>query len=261
MTPAITSLPLLLLKSPLIKPTLASSILRALCPHTGSGPFEARRGTRVVRLTSARRNVYTYESEVAKNGGLGSIQKRLGLPTGAVPATPSAEANEVKDTNVNVRRLKRRRMYMLAHLVFQSSYLSLAGSASPYGDYMGGPPLSSTPSLTTSEGDDDQFKSLTDLEPLAFDEEGVQDKLKFDLGESLRSGRWLDEGFRFPLDNPLRVGASAHPLNEKEIKERHAEPSKMMIQREKGNARMVLWGDSTVLMSLSVAPAFGTRTF
>ncbi|KAL1658464.1 hypothetical protein GGF50DRAFT_120835 [Schizophyllum commune] len=240
---------------------------------TRPGALEARKGARVVRLMSVRRNVRTYESDIVKNGSLwgysapnhpptalaatrewermtvggreprysDNYKKRLDLPTGAVPATPPAAGNGVKEYGV-------------------SSYLSPTGTTSPYGDYLGGAPLSSTPSLTTSEGHDDKFKSLTDLkwgefEALGFDEQGVQDKLKFDLGESARSARkvkrgtisWndfssdgflrgddgLDVGLRFTLDNPLGVGAAAHPLNEKEIKERHAELTKKLKKREK----------------------------
>ncbi|KAL1711939.1 hypothetical protein EV715DRAFT_268242 [Schizophyllum commune] len=168
-----------------------------------------------------------------------NFRKRLDLPTGAVPATPPVVGNGVKEYGV-------------------ASYLSPTDGTSPYGDYMGGAPLSSTPSLTTSEGHDD--KSLTDLkwgkfEALGFDEQGAQDKLKFDLRESARSARkvkrgtisWndfssdgflrgddgLDEGLRFTLDNPLGVGASAHPLSDKEIKERHAELTKKLKKRGK----------------------------
>ncbi|KAI5821590.1 hypothetical protein K523DRAFT_383827 [Schizophyllum commune Tattone D] len=92
--------------------------------------------------------------------------------------------------------------------------------------------MGGTPSLTTSEGHDDKFRSLTDVEvsrdARRFDESGAQDKLKLDLGESKRSGRWFDEGFRSTVNNFLGVDASAHPLNEKEIKERHAELSRMV---------------------------------
>ncbi|KAL1718597.1 hypothetical protein EV715DRAFT_291209 [Schizophyllum commune] len=215
---------------------------------TRPGALEARKGARVVRLMSVRRNVRTYESDLVKNGSLwgysapkhpptalaatrewermtvggreprysDNFKKRLDLPTGAVPATPPAAGNGAKEYGM-------------------SSYLSLASTTSPYGDYLGGAPLSSTPSLTTSEGHDDKFKSLTDLkwdefEALGFDEQGVQDKLKFDLGESARSARkvkrgtmsWndfssdgflrgdngLDDGLRFTLDNPLGISAS-----------------------------------------------------
>ncbi|KAI5822428.1 hypothetical protein K523DRAFT_335222, partial [Schizophyllum commune Tattone D] len=246
---------------------------------TRPGALEARKGARVVRLMSVRRNVRTYESDLVKNGSLwgysapkhpptalaatrewermtvggreprysDNFKKRLDLPTGAVPATPPAAGNGAKEYGM-------------------SSYLSPASTTSPYGDYLNGVPLSSTPSLTTSEGHDDKFKSLTELkwgefEALGFDEQGVQDKLKFDLGESARSApqarkvkrgtiSWndfssdgflrgddgLDDGLRFTLDNPLGIGVSAHPLNEKEIKERHAELTKKLKKREKASA-------------------------
>ncbi|KAL1744757.1 hypothetical protein HDZ31DRAFT_63819 [Schizophyllum fasciatum] len=224
---------------------------------TRPGALEARKGARIVRLMSVRRNVRTYEADLIKNGSLwgyappaqpptalaatrewermtvggreprysDGFKKRLDLPAGAAPAVPAPAG------------MGAAREYGLA------SYLSPSDSTSPYGDYMGGAPLSSTPSLTTSEGHDEKFKSLTDLkwgefEALGFDEQGVQDKLKFDLGESARSARkvkrgtisWndfssdgflrgddgLDEGLRFTLDNPLGTGTSTHPLNEKE---------------------------------------------
>ncbi|KAL1750014.1 hypothetical protein FB107DRAFT_252424 [Schizophyllum commune] len=243
---------------------------------TRPGALEACKGARVVRLMSVRRNVRTYESDLVKNGSLwgysapkhpptalaatrewermtvggreprysDNFKKRLDLPTGAVPATPPAAGNGEKEYGM-------------------SSYLSPASTTSPYGDYLGSAPLSSTPSLTTSEGHDDKFKSLTDLqwgefEALGFDEQGVQDELKFILGESARSARkvkrgtisWndfssdgflrgddgLDDVLRFTLDNPLGIGASAHPLNEKEIKERHADLTKKLKKREKASA-------------------------
>ncbi|KAL1697763.1 hypothetical protein EV121DRAFT_298008 [Schizophyllum commune] len=87
--------------------------------------------------------------------------------------------------------------------------------------------MGGTPSLTTSEGHDDKFRSLTDVEWGQFEPVASMNQAH-KTSSSSTWGRWFDEGFRSTVNNFLGVDASAHPLNEKEIKERHAELSRMV---------------------------------